>query len=92
MSSQSNDDVVQVGGANTRNQDDENVDSGVRENVTEYGEEPLDDSKPLSFRDSLSLREEQAKWWCCPHGITKHSMPLFLAALALAFTGYGYGS
>lgn len=52
-----------------------------------FADAPLDHTdKPLSDRD---LFERNTRLWCCPFGVTKHSIPLFLGLIALACTGFG---
>lgn len=74
---QSNGNVVIVDTAVDAGDDDDNVKTERHQNTDEFNEKPM------------SIREQQARLWCCRHGITKHSIPLFLAAFALAFTGVG---
>lgn len=64
------------------------LNTSVEEDYYSAGDEEEPD-RPLSFKERLSQREAQAKWWCCPQGITVHSIPLSLATIALTLTGYG---
>lgn len=50
----------------------------------EYNDDTAD--KPLSDREVF---ERDTRLWCCPFGVTKHSIPLFLGLTALACTGFG---
>ena len=83
-SMQSNDNVILIG-------DQENIqdisgndkvvvlDTGVSEKIPSTTDNVV---KPLT-------RQEKARQWCCPNGITKNSIPISLAIIALAFTAVG---